>query len=49
VTSYTPEGARDNAIADFFRAATELLRLCKPLVETAIKEKLDEMKPRKRT
>ena len=31
--------ARDNALADFFKAATELLKLCTPLLKAAVEER----------
>ncbi len=33
---------RELAIANFFTAATELLKLCKPLVEKAVKQNIDD-------
>jgi len=38
--SDTASDARDRAIADFFKVATELLRLCIPLVKDAIKAQM---------
>jgi len=38
--------ARDKAIAAFFTTATELLKLCVPLVKTAVKEDEERRKRR---
>ena len=35
-------GERDKAVADFFKSATELLKLCAPLLKAAIKETEDK-------
>jgi hypothetical protein len=35
---------RDRRIADFFKALTELIELCKPLIEAAVKEQQKEKK-----
>lgn len=46
-TTDIAQANRDEAIADFFKVVTGLLRLCKPLIETAVKEKNSARNPRK--
>ena len=43
-TDYAAE--RDKRVADFFKVLTELLELCKPLVERAVKEQQQKEKKR---
>ena len=44
ISAYAPD--RDRRIADFFKVLTELLELCKPLVERAVKEQQQKEKKR---
>jgi hypothetical protein len=41
------QDTRDRAIADFFEAATELLKLCVPLIKQAVAENEQRLKDRR--